>query len=354
MLAVRPPVAPMLAKLTRELPGPGFVYEPKWDGFRALAFVEGGTVDLRSRNDKKLARYFPEVAAPLGALGVDAAIDGELVVVAERGLDFASLMQRLHPAATRVRELSAKTPAAFVAFDLLAIGAEDLRARPFAERRARLLELCARSTSPHLMVTPATDSLERAATWLERFTGRGLDGVVAKHPGLAYSPGKRAMIKIKRARTADCIVAGVRLLEDGRGIGSLLLGLYDDRDALVHIGVASQLTAAARKEMLELLRPLATRIEGHPWEDGFHLAPSPLGRLPGSAGRWSPDEMERDWVPIRAEKVCEVTYDVVDAGRLRYPARFVRWRPDRDPPSCRFEQLEEEDAIDVNALLAAS
>lgn len=330
----------MLAKLSRELPRSGFRYEPKWDGFRALVFRDGNDVDIRSRNDKKLARYFPEVTEAALALPCrDVALDGEIIVVRDSGLDFAALMSRLHPAASRVDKLRRETPAAFVAFDLLALDGEDLRARPMAERRARL-EALMRDAPTDLFATPQTADPGVAAEWLASFTGNGVDGVVAKDPASPYVPGARRMIKVKRERTADCVVAGVRLLSlDPPTIGSLLLGLYDEHGALVHLGVASQLTKERRLSFAAELLPLATKLEGHPWERGFGLEASPLGRLSGSAGRWSPDEMERDWIPVRPTRVCEVAYDILDGHRLRFPARFVRWREDRDASSCTFEQL---------------
>ncbi len=339
--AVRPPLEPMLAKLERSLPRSGYVYEPKWDGFRALVFKDGDSVDIRSRNDRKLARYFPEVVDAVLALAAPRIVlDGEIVVAAEGGLDFAALMSRLHPSSTRVDRLRAETPAAFVAFDLLAMGDEDLRAAPFAERRKRLVAMLGanESRSPSIILTPATDDPDVAATWLAQFRSRGIDGVIAKAPSMPYSPGRRTMIKVKHERTADVVVAGARFVD--AGVASLLLGLHDPAGALVHIGVVSQLTKARRRELATELVPLLTTLEGHSWEHGFRLEASPLGRLAGSAGRWIPGEMVPDWVPLRAERVCEVTYDTVDGHRLRYPARFVRWRPDRDPASCGFEQLE--------------
>jgi ATP-dependent DNA ligase len=365
--ALRPPLEPMLAKLARTLPTSGYVYEPKWDGFRAIVFKDGADIDIRSRNDRKLARYFPEIVEAVRALPVERVVlDGELVIATKGGLDFAALMARLHPAASRVHRLRDETPAAFVAFDAIAIGDEDLRAATFAERRARLEALLDRdgrdgragrdprdprdgALGRAIILTPATSDPAVAARWLERFRSRGIDGVVAKSPSMPYSPGKRTMVKVKHQRTADVVLAGARFMaapNAGRTpiVASLLLGLVDERGDLVHVGVASQLTAARRAELAAELVPLVTTLEGHPWERGLGLEPSPLGRLAGSAGRWSPDEMDRDWVPLRPERVCEVAYDTVDGHRLRYPARLVRWRPDRDPASCRFEQLDGSDA----------
>lgn len=351
MLVVRPPVPPMLAKLSRELPVDGFVYEPKWDGFRTLAFRDGRDVDLRSRSDKKLSRYFPEIVELVQMLPcTDAVLDGELVVAKNGKLDFAALMGRLHPAASRVARLRTESPAAFVAFDLLALDGQSYCGRAFRERRAQFLELL-REAPRGLVPTPSTSDPLVAASWLRAFTGGGLDGVVAKDPASTYVPGQRRMIKIKQERTLDCVVAGLRVLSAANpGISSLLLGLYDEAGALVHIGVVSQLTSERRRSLLRELAPLVTRLEGHPWRNGFGLAPSPLGRLSGSAGRWSPGEMEQDWIPLRPERVCEVAYDVVDGRRLRFPARFVRFRDDRDPSSCTVDQLDEA-TPDVRAVL---
>ena len=330
-MTVRPPVAPMLARLARELPLDGYLYEPKWDGFRCLAFRDGDEIDLRSRNQRPLARYFPEIVEAL--LGLEErrfVLDGELVV--EDG--FEALLARLHPAASRVERLRAETPASFVAFDLLAVGCEDLRERPFAARRGRLAMLL-RGVAPPLSLTPITGDPARAAEWLERF-----EGVVAKHADLHYESGRRAMVKVKRERTADCVVAGFRWLVDRPLPSSLLLGLYDDEERLRHVGLASAFSERLRHELLERLRPLRVRLAGHPWEHGFLLAGSPAGRLRGAAGRWAPEEMEQDWTPVAPELVCEVSYGEVDSHRFRHPARFRRWRPDRDPVSCRLEQLD--------------
>jgi ATP-dependent DNA ligase len=331
-MTVTPPVAPMLARLARELPLDGYLYEPKWDGFRCLAFRDGDELDLRSRNQRPLARYFPEIVEALLALEEPRfVLDGELVVA---GLGFEALLARLHPAASRVERLRAETPASFVAFDLLAVGEGDLRERPFAERRARLEELLRGAPQP-LLVTPLTEEPARAAEWLERF-----EGVVAKHADLRYEPGRRAMVKVKRERTADCVVAGFRWLVDRPLPSSLLLGLYDDEERLRHVGLASAFSERLRHELLERLRPLRVPLAGHPWEHGFLLAGSPAGRLHGAAGRWAPEEMELDWTPVAPELVCEVAYGEVDGHRFRHPARFRRWRPDRDPASCRLEQLD--------------
>jgi ATP-dependent DNA ligase len=338
-LAVRPPLPPMLARLARALPRDGFLYEPKWDGFRALAFRTGKQVDIRSRHGRPLARYFPELVEALAALAHDPfALDGEIVVLGEGrgdgGSDFAELMARLHPTASRVERLRGETPASFIAFDVVAVGDDDLRGRPFAERRSRLEEIAA-GAKPPLYLTPVSDDEETAAVWLERY-----EGIVAKHRELAYEPGVRAMVKVKRERTADCVVAGFRWMAEQPLLGSLLLGLYDETGQLRHVGVVTSFTKTRRQEMLDELVALVTEIEGHPWERGFGLERSPLGRLLGAAGRWAPDEMERDWIPVRPERVCEVAYDQVDEHRFRHAARFRRWRPDRDPRSCLLDQLD--------------
>jgi ATP-dependent DNA ligase len=329
---------PMLARLAHELPADGYLYEPKWDGFRCLAFRARDELDLRSRNHRPLARYFPELVEALLALPErEFVLDGEIVVAREGRFDFAALLARLHPAASRVERLRWETPASFVAFDLLARSGADLRDRAFAERRQLLAQLLT-AGHPPLFLTPLTGERERAERWLQRYAGRGIDGVVAKHRDLRYEAGRRQMIKVKRDRTADCVVGGFRWLVDRPLPSSLLLGLHDG-GAFRHVGIAASFTEARRHELLAELRPLVTPLAGHPWERGFLLSGSPTGRLRGAAGRWSPEEMEQDWTPLRPELVCEVVYDQVDDWRFRHPARFLRWRPDRDPRSCTLEQL---------------
>jgi ATP-dependent DNA ligase len=329
----------MLARLARELPSNGYVYEPKWDGFRCLAFRSGSELEMRSRNDRPLGRYFPELTSALLGLGSSRfVLDGELVIVGPRGFDFAALMSRLHPAASRVERLRREAPATLIAFDLLALGDADLRARPFLARRAMVAELL-EGAEPSLVLTPLTDEIETAAGWLDRLQGGGADGVVAKHRELPYRAGAREMIKVKRELTADCVVAGVRLLADRPALSSLLLGVYDAEGQLQHIGVVTQFPEARRHELLVELEPFVVPLAGHPWERGFLLGGSPIGRLKGAAARWSPEEMDLDWVPLDPVRVCEVAYDHFDRDRLRHPARFGRWRPDRDPRSCTFEQF---------------
>jgi ATP-dependent DNA ligase len=335
---LRPPIEPMLARLSRELPSGGYLYEPKWDGFRCMAFVSRGEVDLRSRHQRPLARYFPEVVAGLCSIGTpDFVLDGELIIAGPAGFDFPALLGRLHPAASRVERLSREMPATFVAFDALATGETDLCERPFEVRRAILEEVLGAGKSA-VVATPMTRDVGLARDWLRKFQGRGIDGVVAKHATLTYQPGRRAMVKVKDEHTADCVLAGFRVALDQPVVASLLLGLYDG-EVLRHVGVSSSFPAHRRRELFEELLPFTCSLRGHPWEQGFNLGHSPVGRLAGSAGRWDPAEMEQDWVPLRPERVCEVAYDQLDGQRFRHPARFVRFRPDRDPLSCGFDQL---------------
>jgi ATP-dependent DNA ligase len=330
----------MLARLARELPRDGYLYEPKWDGFRCLAFRDGGEIDLRSRNQRPLSRYFPELVEALRQLPADRfVVDGEIVVASNGSLDFEALLRRLHPAASRVARLRAETPAALIAFDLPAVGSADLLACRFVERRRRLAELLGGSPAP-IFLTPLTEDPEEAGAWLSSHQGAGIDGVVAKHRDLVYEPGTRAMVKVKLERTADCVVAGFRWLVDRPLPRSLLLGLYDEEGALQHVGIVSSLTEARRRVVLEEIAPQVVELGGHPWQHGFLLAGSPMGKLPGAAGRWSPDEMSQDWVPLAPTLVCEVAFDHADHYRLRHPARFRRWRPDLDPRDCTLEQLE--------------
>ena len=349
-LAVRPPVAPMLARLARELPVDGYVYEPKWDGFRCLVFRDGGDVDLRSRNDRPLGRYFPELCEALATLPETSfVLDGEIVLRSGSGFDFPALLQRLHPARSRVERLRREQPASLIAFDLLALGDADLRGRPFSERRAALERLLA-GAEPPLYLTPATGDAASAEAWLATYQGSGIDGIVAKHETLPYEEGARRMVKVKHERTADCVVGGFRRFVDRPLPSSLLLGLYDAEGGLRHVGITSSFTARARHELLDVLRPLVVPLAGHPWEHGFLLAGGATGRLRGAAGRWSPGEMSQDWAPVRPELVCEVAFDQLDDLRFRHPARFRRWRPDRDPHECRLEQLDEP-APDLRELL---
>jgi ATP-dependent DNA ligase len=326
----------MLARLARELP-PGALYEPKWDGFRCLVFRDDADVELRSRNDRPLGRYFPEIVEALLGMPVERfVVDGELVVPTDDGCDFGALLARLHPARSRVERLRRETPARFIAFDLLALGDDSLLELRFVERRARLEELF-RSAPPPLSLTPATEDAGQALEWLR--AGGGIDGVVAKDPALPYRPGERALVKVKEEHTADCVIAGFRLFEDRPLPSSLLLGVYDAAGELRHVGVASSFSNRERHLLLDELRPRSVQLAGHPWEGGFLLEGSAMGRMKGAAAKWTP-AMGLDWVPVAPELVCEVAYDHLDGGRFRHPARFRRFRPDRDARSCTFEQFD--------------
>jgi ATP-dependent DNA ligase len=328
----------MLGRRVDELPLGDWIYEPKWDGFRCLAFGSADGIALRSRHDRPLDRYFPELVRGLSEVaGEGFVLDGEIVVPGSGGLDFDGLLARVHPAASRVERLSHETPAQFVAFDLIACDGEDLRDRPFRDRRA-LLEKLIGGPRPAVRVTPATRDPAVAADWLDS-AGNGIDGVMAKAGDLRYLPGARAMLKVKPDRTADCVVAGFRPYVDRPLLSSLLLGLYDSNGELRHFGIVQSFTQARRRELLAELAPLRVPLEGHPWEHGFLMGGGATGRLAGAAGRWSPAEMALDWVPLAPERVCEVAYDQLDHGRLRHPARFRRWRPDRTPASCTLDQL---------------
>lgn len=336
-----PPIEPMLAKLATELPVGDLLYEPKWDGFRALVFRSADDVYIQSRDLRPLDRYFPELhEALITGLPGPCVLDGEIVIVTDHGLDFDALQMRLHPAASRVAKLAVATPASFVAFDVLAVGDEDLRSRPQVERRERLESLLHRTALP-LHLTPMTRDPEVATRWLQEFEGAGLDGVVAKPAGAPYQPGKRAMIKIKHARTAECVVAGFRWHKGGAGslVGSLLLGLFDDAGELHHVGVTSSFTMAVRRELALALEPLrANARETHPWRDWAGDGGS-TARMPGGQSRWSGGK-DLSWEPLRPELVCEVKYDHMQGDRFRHAATFLRWRVDRDPRDCRYDQLE--------------
>ena len=343
-LPVRPPLDPMLAKLSRDLPPAGAVlYEPKWDGFRCVVFRDGDDLDLQSRNSRPLLRYFPELRAPLLAqLPERCVVDGELVVATARGLDFDALQLRQHPADSRVQKLAVEIPASYVAFDLLALGDESLLDAPFADRRARLERVLAAAEAP-IHLTPTTRDRDTAADWFRRFEGAGFDGVIAKPLDGRYRPGERTMVKVKHERTADCVVGGYRLHKDGAGVGSLLLGLYDDDGRLHHVGVASSLAAPLRASLLDELQDLRRNaLEDHPWRDWAELAQTgdPEGtRLPGGVSRWNAKK-DLSWEPVRLERVAEVAYEGLLNGRFRHNARFRRWRHDRDIATCTFAQLE--------------
>ncbi|HEY1828348.1 MAG TPA: ATP-dependent DNA ligase [Acidimicrobiales bacterium] len=336
-LPVPPPVAPMLAKLSRDLPrAEGMYYEPKWDGFRCIVFRDGDEVVLGSRNEKPLTRYFPELIAPLQSqLPDQCVLDGEIVLVGPDGLDFDALSNRIHPAASRVNMLAETTPASFVAFDLLALGERDLCATPYRERRRELEKVLKKAKAP-LHLTPATTDPDVAHQWFMNFEGAGLDGVVAKDGELHYLPNKRSMIKVKHQRTADCVVAGFRWHKDGGIVGSLLLGLYDGDGALHHVGVTSSFTAARRQELVAELEPYrAGAEEAHPWAEWGKAET----RRPGGVSRWSTGK-DMTWEPLRIELVCEVAYDHLQENRFRHATTFQRWRPDRAPASCTYSQLD--------------
>lgn len=341
-LPVSPPVEPMLARLAPSIP-PGMHYEPKWDGFRCIIFRDGDEVVFGSRTGRPLERYFPElVDGARRELPARCVIDGEIVVLTDGRVDFGTLQQRIHPAASRIRALADASPAVVVVFDLLAVADTAMLTRTFHERRARLVELLAGSGFPFLL-TPATDDHARAEYWFAALEGAGLDGVVAKPFDLRYQPGKRVMVKIKHERTADCVVAGMRPYRGGSGVGSLLLGLYDDAGVLQYVGVCGAFAASSRTALATELSPLVTEITDHPWGAG-------RGRVPGTPNRWNAGE-NLDWVPLRPERVCEVAYDFLDGARFRHTAQFRRWRPDRTPESCRFDQFEVPEPIDLVAAL---
>lgn len=343
-LPVMPPVKPMLAKLAREMPAPeGMLYEPKWDGFRCIVFRDGDEVELGSRNEKPLTRYFPELPPALKAnTPPRCVLDGEIVIAGAGGLEFEALLQRIHPAASRIKMLAETTPASFVAFDLLALGDDDLRQRPFGERRA-LLEQALAGAAPPVHLTPATGDPAVATDWFNRFEGAGLDGVVAKPVSLPYREDERVMWKVKHARTADCVVAGFRVHKDGAGVGSLLLGLYDDEGTLHHVGVASSFSVARRQELAVELEPYrADALDGHPWAawaEAEAAAAEKGGRMPGGQSRWNAGR-NMSWEPLRPELVAEVAFDHLQGDRFRHATSFVRWRPEREPASCTYGQLE--------------
>jgi ATP-dependent DNA ligase len=335
------PIEPMLAKSADDLPtGDGFAFEPKWDGFRSIIFRSGGLLYMQSRDLRPLDRYFPELHdSLLAALPEECVLDGEIVIATERGLSFDLLQLRLHPAASRVAKLAQENPSSFVAFDALALAGEDLRKLSQRERRARLEQALA-GCKPPLYLTPITRERPVAVEWLQQFEGAGLDGVIAKPEAGAYEPGKRAMIKIKHARTADCVVAGFRWHKDGKGtlIGSLLLGLYDDSGTLQHVGVTSAFTMQVRKELVAELAPLRENaLAEHPWRE---WASSEVdSRMPGAQSRWSAGK-DLSWEPLRLERVAEVKYDHLQGSRFRHATHFLRWRPDKQAADCRYDQLE--------------
>jgi ATP-dependent DNA ligase len=351
-LPVMPPVAPMLAKSVAEIPDVGHI-EPKWDGFRTIVFRDGDEVELGSRNERPMTRYFPEVVEAVKAnLPQRCVVDGEIVVIRGDRLDFESLQQRIHPAASRVNLLARETPASFIAFDLLAIDDESLMDVPFGTRRARLVQALAGAAAP-VHLTPATADLATGARWLDAFEGAGLDGVVAKPLDGPYVPDKRTMFKIKHERTADCVVAGFRWHKSGGVIGSLLLGLYDDDGALQHVGVSASFPMARRAELVTELEPYRMDdVSDHPWAAWAEAEAQAGGRLPGAVSRWNAKK-DLSWEALRPELVVEVAYDHMEGTRFRHTAQFRRWRPDRDPRSCTYEQLDQPVRFDLAEVLQA-
>ncbi len=357
-LPFQPPLEPMLAKLARTIPdGDGWLFEPKWDGFRCIVFRDGDRLELVSRKLRPLTRYFPELLDPLRrALPARCVVDGEIVVAdgTGRGLDFDALLQRIHPAQSRVDRLAAETPASYVAFDLLADGDRPLLEDPMDERRAALVRALVPNETVHL--TPASTSRDVAEEWFGRFEGAGLDGIVAKRVDGRYEPGKRALVKVKHQRTADCAVAGYRMHKDGQGVGSLLLGLFDDDGHMHSVGVAASFSVKRRAELLEELEPLThDALEGHPWrawaewQDEERSAGRPA--TPSAGSRWNAGK-DLSFVPIRMGRVAEVTFGQLEGGRFRHGVTFVRWRPDRTPESCRFDQLDVAEPLSFETFVA--
>jgi ATP-dependent DNA ligase len=340
--ATTPPIEPMLAKIADQLPPEGaFLFEPKWDGFRAIVFRNGDEAYIQSRDLRPLNRYFPELERALAeVLPKGCVIDGEIVVVGQGGLDFDALQQRLHPAASRVAKLASATPASFVAFDLLAAGGKSTMELPQSERRVRLERLLGQVARP-VHLTPVTRDRAQAEEWLQRFEGAGLDGVIAKPEAATYQPGKRTMFKIKHARTAECVVAGFRWYRDTQdAVGSLLLGLFNEAGVLQHAGVTSAFTMPMRRQLAEELAPLRTNaMDNHPWRDWADATQAEANRMPGAQSRWSAGK-DLSWEPLRPERVCEVKYDHLQGDRFRHAAVFLRWRPDKPPEDCRYDQLE--------------
>jgi ATP-dependent DNA ligase len=354
-LPIEPPLEPMLAKPSDNLPtDDGWLFEPKWDGFRAIVFRDGDDVLIQSRDLKPLDRYFPELAAPIRASLPDrCVVDGEVVISRDGELDFEALLLRIHPAASRVKMLAEQSPASFVGWDLLALDDHDHRDTPQGERRSLLESAFAGVIAP-IHLTPATRDRALAQDWFHRFEGAGLDGVIAKRLADRYQPGKRAMLKIKHQRTADCVVAGFRWHKNGPGthIGSLLLGLFDDEGKLHHVGVTSSFSWDKRAALVPLLEPLRENaLEGHPWGEwaewsNWGSADASGQRLPGATSRWNRGK-DLSWEPLRAERVVEVAYDHLQGDRFRHGTTFKRWRPDKPPSECRYDQLEETPAYEI-------
>ena len=343
-LPLQPPIRPMLAKRVDDIPdGDTWIFEPKWDGFRALIFRDGDDITIQSRDQKPLNRYFPELFAPLKTqLPERCALDGEIVIATSTGLDFDALQLRIHPAASRVKTLSEQIPASIVFFDLLCLGDRDLRAEPFESRRKELESLLA-SAKPPIHITPATRDTATAHDWFHRFEGAGLDGVMAKPIDGTYQPNKRTMLKVKHERDCDCVVAGFRWHKDAENeaIGSLLLGLYDATGALQHVGVCASFTQAKRRELVKFLEPYrANALENHPWRSWAEWMEESAGqRMPGGQSRWSQGK-DLSWQPLRPELVVEVAYEHMQGTRFRHMAQFRRWRTDKPPTECTYAQIE--------------
>ena len=345
------PCKPMLAKAHDGIPEGEWLFEPKWDGFRCVVFRDGDEIELGSRNERPLTRYFPEMLDPLRtALPERCVVDGELVVAVDDRLDFDALGQRIHPADSRVRMLAGKTPAAFVAFDVLALGDESLLQGPFAERRARLE--AAVEPGPQVHLTPITDDRAVAEEWFRTVEGAGLDGLIAKDPAGVYEPDKRVLKKVKHQRTADCVAAGFRWHKDGEGIGSIILGIHGPDGELRHVGVAASFTAKFRTALVDELEPLVEPdFSNHPWSQWMDAEAHQDGQLPGAPSRWN-NQRDQSWVPLRIERVVEVGYTIMTAGRFRGTTRFVRWRPDKTPAQCTYDQLDVVAPMDFSGVLA--
>jgi ATP-dependent DNA ligase len=357
MLALRPPIDPMLAKLAAELPSEGCLYEPKWDGFRALVFKDGDEVYIQSRDQKPFNRYFPELEVPLRReLPQACVVDGEIVIARDGKLDFEALLLRIHPAASRVALLAKQFPAAYVVWDLLALDGRDLRPATQAERRAEVERVLAQAQPP-IYLTPATRDRSVAEEWFRRFEGAGLDGVIAKPLDGVYEPGKRSLLKVKHERTADCAVAGYRIHKDGQGVGSLLLGLFDDDGSMHSVGVAAAFSTARRAELLAELAPRTVgALDGHPWRQwAEHQADGERGDVstPSAGSRWNAGK-DLSFVPIRMGLVAEVTFGQLEGGRFRHGVKFLRWRPDRTPESCRYDQLDVAEPVSFADFIAGS
>lgn len=354
-----PPLKPMLSTAAAALPeGDGWQFEPKWDGFRTLVFRDADGLFLQSRDSRPMNRYFPELLEPLAReLSERCVLDGEIVIVEPHGLDFEALLLRIHPAESRVKLLSKQSPASFVAWDVLALAGEDLRETPLAERRLKLENVLG-SASPPIHLSPATTDRTLAEDWFHRFEGAGLDGVMAKRLDEPYRAGERTMLKIKHKRTADCVVAGFRWHKNGAGtmVGSLLLGLYDDGGRLHHVGVTAAFTNAVRKQLATELAPLREKaIEGHPWRDWAEAQDEAAARgqrLPGASSRWNRGK-DLSWEPLRPERVCEVSYDHMQGARFRHAAQFVRWRDDKPPEECRYDQLDVTPAYELERVFGS-